>query len=165
MFTMQQVTEAAKSAKSIADVARALGIRDTKSGRLGKSLRGLMPNLDEILKANRGASKGSTESVAKQDDKPTTNPPTTATINANPYREGSGYHVLFQEGSKKHWDKTALIAHVAKLTNSSQRVVGFSLAVLCNAQQQSNGGRSACIKDDQGRIKLICVKPKATKAA
>ncbi|MCE9612908.1 MAG: hypothetical protein K8T26_01440 [Lentisphaerae bacterium] len=159
MFTSEQVQNGAKSAKSIADVARALGIKDTKSGRTGKLLRGLMPNLVEVLKQNRGEAKASTESMASAV------PAQDSPMGKNPYRPGSAYHAIFDEGSKRFWVRAELIAHVAKMTKGTQKTIGFSLAVLMNAKQQSNGGRSSVLKDDQNRIKLVAIPPKAAKAA
>ena len=151
-ITADHVRQAAERTTSISQLARALGIKEKKvSGRTGRRLRALLPNLDEILKANREAVKTSTGSAKRK-------PLKAESPSANPYREGSSYYVLFQEGSKQFWDKSELLERASRMTGKSQRVLAFALAVIANPNQQSNQSRSKASRDDRGRIRLVALK-------
>ena len=157
-ITRDQVKQAARDSTTLTQVARSLGIREKKlSGRTSGRLRALLPELDEILRTNRLAPlASSTESYLQESEKLSPD----ESDEPNPYRPGSMYHGLFREGSKKYWDKRALITHVAKLVGKEERLVAYQIPVLGNPNQKSNQNRSRIIKDEQGRIKFVACKRK-----
>ena len=80
-LTRERVEEAAMGAMTVTGVARRLGMcGKTMAGKTGKILRGLVPGLDDLVKANRVGEGASTESNAaiapKSPDEDETSPVT-----------------------------------------------------------------------------------------
>ena len=81
--------------------------------------------------------------------------------NPTNYREGSTYDVIVREGRKHAWKSRRLLAqHCARLLRMSEELVMYSVNVVCNHKQLSNGGRSMAVEVPGGiRIKVLTPEP------
>ena len=160
-ITKDDVLAAMEGAATMTEVARKLGLlKGILSGHMAKMIRSACPEINDILKANK-ASKASTETATKSAKVSPDAPPDAD----NPYRPGSTYAVLFQEGSKRFMAKGDLIERVAAMTRKSPKCIGFSLSVLCHKSHSSNCGRSTVLYDESRNLmKLIALKRKPTGA-
>ena len=90
--------------------------------------------------------------------KPQRKPTNTAAPNADsPYRVGTLYGTLFNEGNRDYTLKSDLIKRVAELTGKSEKVVNFAFQVLKSPSHRSNKKRSTIIEEN-GKVKLIANK-------
>ncbi len=156
-ITKEQVLEAVKQgASSISGLATRLGYKGRISGSTGRKLKALVPGLDELLKANRQASTESTAPKAVKGSPKAVNDP------GNPYRPGSMYHVLFEEGSRGFVAKHELIERVAGLTSKAPKLIDWAFSVVGSpgGKHQSNGGRSQAVRDAKGLVKLVALRKK-----
>lgn len=154
--TKEQVQEATKGATSISDVARKLGLCKGKlDGKTSKHLRGLVPELDDILKSNK--EKSPTVSTEPTPFGSGNISPNEKPVEENPYRPGSVYAVIYDIGSKGFQTKQDIIAKASALTGKSPKCISFSLTVLTNKKHSSNGGRSTVLLED-GKMKLIALR-------
>ena len=145
-LTRDRVLQAAEGAATLSEVARRLGYKGKISGSTGRRLRSIAPELDGVLRRYAGASPTASSPEA----------PATCSPDPDPvFRKGSMYERLFQEGSKRYWDRDELIEHVAALTGKSTRCVGYAVPVLANPRQRSNQNRSVMLKDEAGRITFV----------
>jgi hypothetical protein len=153
-LTKGQIIAASLDAKTITEVARILGLcKDILGGRTSKAIRAVCPELDGILKGNRG--KASTDLRLKKERGSIMSEPT-----ASPYRRGSTYDILFLEGTKDFQTKKDLVERVAALTGKPVTSISFSLSVLINKAHTSNNGRSTVLKDGN-MLKLIALTKRA----
>jgi hypothetical protein len=154
-ITKEQVLESIKEgASSISGLATRLGYKGKISGSTGRKLKALVPQLDDLLKVNRQASCKGTATNAK------TVPLKTKTVEANPYRQGSMYNILFEEGSKGFVPKQELIERVANLVSKAPKMIDWAFSVVGSplGKHQSNGGRSQCVRDSGGQVKLVAIR-------
>jgi hypothetical protein len=103
-------------------------------------------------KSKKSKSKTSAKRQAKPRKKKTE--PIEAQNPDCPFRVGTLYASLFNEGNKGYVEKNELIKKVAELTGKSEKVVNFAFAVLKSPQHRSNKKRSTIIEEN-GKIKLI----------
>lgn len=158
-ITREELLEAAKGAATVTEVARKLGIcGKTMSGRTGKLLRSMMPDLDSLLKNNAGPkATASTESPTTVTDKATT-------VDC-PYSRGL-YRALFIESTTAFRPLDVLIRRLTAMGHR-ESAVRYAWAVLKNPNHASNGKRSTLLDgtgNDEGKVKLICLKRKPTGA-
>lgn len=154
-ITKEQIQEAGRGATTISQVARVLGLCGTKlSGSTARKIRDICNGLDDILKANRAEAGASTESTAPESGKVS---PDAVPDPDNPYRLGSTYAKIFEEGCARYWTKQELIEKVAAQTGKSAKCIAFSLSVLSHKAHSSNQNRSTALRED-GRIKLIAIR-------
>jgi hypothetical protein len=152
-FSRKDVLNNVIGVSTISEVARRMGLcRGKIDGRTIKTIRAIVPEIDELLKSSK-AKGSSTVCDGKTFEKLSSNVPD---VSDNPYRQGSVYELIYHEGSQRFQTKKELIAKAAAITGKSPKCIGYSLEVLCRKSHSSNLGRSTALRDDvAGTIKLI----------
>ena len=145
--TREQVIRAAGESRSVSETARRLGLCSrTMSGRTGRMLRSLVPELETML--GKGApGKPSTESAEAAPQKAVRD-------DGCPYHRGL-YRTLFIESNRGFAEPDALVSRLGELGHK-ESAVRFALAVLKNPNHQSNGGRSTLLTEGT-KVKLIAL--------
>ncbi len=154
-ITRERVLEAAEGARTVTEVARRLAVCDAiMSGKTGRMLRGLVPELDVIVKGNRVRIRAATEPVWV--DRERISPEEAAA--KCPYNRGL-YRALFIESAVAFQGLDTLIKRLAAMGHR-ESAVRYAWAVLKNPNHASNGKRSTLLNGNDGRVKLIALKRK-----
>lgn len=153
--TIEQILEAAKGARSVTDVARRLGLCGaTMSGYTGPRLRTLVPELEDIVRANRERIRTFTQ--PKWMDLERISPKEAAEV--CPYRRGL-YRLLFIESNVAFHDLDLLVQKLVAM-GQKESAVRYAWAVLKNPNHRSNGKRSTALAEGS-KVKLVALKKKS----
>jgi hypothetical protein len=136
---------------SLAELNRAMGGTGSMPGSTSKKVKGLVHDIHDRLKANKGSNIKSGQAKPKSQAKKTikTKAKTYPRHNDNPFREGSNYATCFDVLASKpkgmHVDEWKRL--YSEAVGKEERLAGYDLRVLLSAKESPTSERHRSCRD------------------